>query len=471
MTKLYDLAIIGGGSAGLVAAAMASGMGANVLLVEKRKMGGDCLNYGCVPSKAFLKASRLAYQIKHSADYGIKVDNAEISLAKIMARVQDVIAEIAVHDSVERFESLGVEVVLGGAAFVDPCTIEVNGQNYQAKKFLIAAGSSAFVPPIKGLDQIDYYTNETIFGMQDLPEKLIVLGAGPIGLELGQGFANLGSKVAVFDRSPAIFGKDEPEVAPIMEQALNRSGLELFTNCSILAVEKKGQQIALKIEIDGKEQTYLGDAMLVALGRAANTKGLNLDEIGIATDSRGFIIVNDKLQTNIAHIFAAGDIRGKFQFTHTASYEAAIAVRNALVRPIFKTKYYNLAWTTYTIPEVAHVGYLEEQAKQDGLFGSAYSLPIDNNDRAKAENDRLGLVKIILDTKGIVIGATIVGEKAGEMLPVLSLMVTEKIKLKAALGMIYQYPIQGEIVKALALNHFKDNIKPWQQNMIKQIIK
>ncbi len=469
--KMYDIIIIGAGSGGLVAAATAAGMGASTLLIENRKMGGDCLNYGCVPSKTFLKSSHLMKKIREASKYGITISDAKVSLGAVMERVKDIIKEIEPHDSKERFESLGVDVVFGNGEMHTKNSVKIGNDIYNGKKIIIATGSSAFVPPIKGLDSIEYYTNETIFDMQELPKRLIVLGAGPIGLELGQGFANLGSEVVVIDKNPTLFSKDEPEVASIMHEHLTTDGVDLRLGCSILSFDKNSDGYVVNLSKDEKEFSLVGDAVLVALGRIPNTKKLALSTVGIDTDKRGFITVNDKLQTSVPNIYAIGDVRGKFLFTHTASYEASVAIKNALITPTFKTNYYNIAWTTYTSPEVAHVGYLAQQAKDLGIYASEVKLGIDENDRAKAEDDRNGFIKVILDKNGVVIGATIVGEKAGEMIASLSLMVTQKMKISTAMSVIYQYPIQGEIIKTVALSNFKANVKPWQKSLIKKIVK
>ncbi len=470
MNKSYDLAVIGAGSAGLVAAITAQGMGAKVLLAEGRKMGGDCLNYGCVPSKTFLKAAHLAHSMRMSEAYGIQPVEPNVSLEQVMQRVKDVIAEIAPHDSEERYRSLGVDVLRENASFVSERRLQVGEQVYEAKRIIIATGSHAAVPPIQGLSQVPYYTNETIFEMKTLPKHLIVLGAGPIGCELGQGFAHLGSRVSIIDRSPRLFSKDESEVAPIMEKVFLQQGINLHLQSNLQEIHQEQDGIVVKYIQDGENKTCKGDALLLALGRVPNTENLCLQQVGIQTDKRGFISVNSKLQTNLPHVYACGDVRGKYMFTHMASYEAGIAVRNALVAARFNVSYKNITWTTYTLPRVAHVGFGKKQAEEAGVFSSELMLAIDANDRAKAEGDRDGFVKVILDAKRRVIGASMVGEKADEMLPVLSLMVSKKMKLSAALSVIYAYPVQGEIIKSLAVQDFKNHVKPWQQSWLKKII-
>ncbi len=470
MKREYDLIILGAGSAGLVAAATAVGMGASVLLVENRKMGGDCLNYGCVPSKTFLSSSHLVKELKEGESKGVKFSSVEVSLKAVMERVASVIAEIAPHDSKERFEKLGVDVEFGKGVIISSTSVKVHDEIFQSKKILIATGSSAFVPSIQGLEGIAYYTNETIFSLSELPKKMIVLGAGPIGLELGQGFAHLGSEVHVIDRSKKLFKKDAEEVSEIMTKVLSEE-LNLHMNSEILGVAKGEDEIVVTIKEEGKITAVSGDVLLIALGRVPNTNGIGLEEVGVKQDKRGFIVTDEKLRSSVKTIYACGDVIGGYLFTHAASYEASVAVKNALIAPIFNRSYRNMAWTTYTLPEVAHVGMMEREAKEKGIFGVAYQLKIDENDRAKAEEDRVGYIKVVLDKKKRVIGGTIVGKKAGEMLPVLSLMIVKKMALTEALGIIYQYPIQGEIIKSLAIQDFKKSVKPWQLSLMKKIVR
>ncbi len=466
----FDLTIIGAGSGGLFLAAVAANMGAKTLLIENHKMGGDCLNYGCVPSKTFLKSAHLAKQIKSANNYGIKVNEFEVSLKEVMRRVRSVIAEIAPHDSVERFTGLGVQVEIGNGTIVSRHEVKVNDKSFTTKNIAITTGSSPVIPDVDGLKDVKYYTNENIFELEDLPKKLVVLGAGPIGLELGQGFANLGSETHMIIREDNIFVRDEPEVAPIMKNVLENDGVKLHFSSTIKSVVQEGDSIKCEIVCNGEVEYIYADALLLAVGRTPNSKNLNLEGVGVQVDERGYIKVNRHLQTNIPNIYACGDVKGGYMFTHTASYEAEIVAKNALILPIFKTDYYKIAWTTYTAPEVAHVGYLEEEARKHVLNCTTQILSIDANDRAKAEDDRHGFIKVILDPAGRLIGATIMSDKAGEMLPILSLLVAKKMKLSAVFAMIYQYPIQGEILKSIAYKDFASRTKPWQKKLLKKVI-
>ncbi len=467
MKNQFDLIVIGAGSGGLVAASTARSLGASVLLIESRKMGGDCLNYGCVPSKAFLKSCHLMKQIKTANNYGIKTDEVKPDFEAIMDRVHDVIAQIAPHDSVERFTDMGAKVVLGKGEITSKNTVKVGEEEFSGKKIIIATGSSANIPHIKGLDSVKFHTNESIFELRKQPKEMVILGGGPIGLELGQGFSELGTKVHIVDRAKRVFSKDEPEVADVMEKVFKEDGLNLHMESSILGVEQEGDVITVKTLVEEKEVNINCDLLLVALGRTPNTSGLGLDKVGIKTDARGYIEVNDKLQTSISNIYAVGDVRGKYQFTHTAGYEAAVAVKNALIKSLFKTNYKNIAWTTYTSPEVAHVGVLEKDAKD----ASVQIVDLATNDRARTDGDIKGFVKVILDKKRRVIGATVVGEKAGDMLPILSLMISEQLPLSVTLDVIFQYPIVSESIKRLAINDLKANVKQWQMNILEKIVK
>ncbi len=466
----FDIAIIGAGSGGLVVASGAAGLGAKVLLIEANKMGGDCLNYGCVPSKTFLKSAHLVNQMKKSRHYGINEVNYTVSLSKIMDRVKEVIEEIAPHDSIERFESLGVTVKKGFGKIVNEHEIEVEGEVVSAKRIVIATGSKASIPNIEGLSDVSYYTNENIFDMKILPKDLIVLGSGVIGMELGQGFAHLGSKVHMVSRSGRLFTKDEPEVGQLMKETLTKDGILLYEGYRILKVEQHGDGVKLSLKSDDELRNIYADAILIATGRTPNTDNMGLQDLGVITDSKGFLFVDEYMRTNKKSIFACGDCCGGYMFTHAASYEAGLVIRNALIMPMFKKNYYNMCWSTFTTPEVSHAGLTEAMAKEKGLLANVYIKDICENDRAKAQDDRIGFVKIILDSKSRVIGATIVGENSSEMLPILSLLISKRMKLTSLLAIIYQYPIEGEILKSIAMADYVSTAKDWQRNLLKKVV-
>jgi len=466
----YHIAVIGAGSGGLVVASGAAGLGAKVALIEANKMGGDCLNYGCVPSKAFLKSAHLAADIQKSAELGLFASLYPVDISKVMDRVRTVIAEIEPHDSKERFEGLGVDVIEGKGELINNHTIKIGDKTITAKNIVIATGSRAMVPPIKGLDHVPYLTNESVFEIKTLPKKLIVLGAGPIGLELGQGFRHLGSDVVMVDMLPTLFSKDDPEVAPIMEDAVKKEGIRLKLSSKIEEVKKEGDQIHVIIDRDGQKETLTGDTLLVSLGRSPNTQGVGLDNAGVKVNNRGYIETNPKLQTNSRNIYACGDVVGPYQFTHMAGYQAGIIIRNTIFKLGAKVNYTTVPWATYTKPEVAHVGYTEPWAKAENIYYDKIIIDLNKMDRAKTDNDRVGFLKLILGKKGRLIGATLVGEKAGEMMPVASLAIQQKLKANAFMTLIFSYPTSAEIYKFASLDYVKKGFKPWMQTIIRKVL-
>jgi len=465
----YHIIVIGAGSAGLVVASGAATLGAKVALIEREKMGGDCLNAGCVPSKAFLKCAHLAKDIRQSQKLGLESTIKEVDLAGIMERVKSVIKEIEPHDSRERYESLGVDVIAGNGELIDNHTIKVGEKIITSKSIVIATGSQAVVPKIKGLEDVSYLTNKNIFELKKLPKHLIILGGGPIGLELGQGFRHLGSEVTIIDMSTALFGKDDAEVGPLMEKVFIEDGIDLKLESKIIEVKKSGESITVVIERGGKTEEITGDNILVSLGRRPSTDGLGLEKAKVELNKRGFVVVNKKLQTNINNIYACGDAAGPYQFTHMAGYQAGIVIRNIIFHLGSKVDYCAVPWTTYTKPEVAHVGYTEPMAKELGLFKEAILVPLDEMDRAKTENDRVGFLKLILGNSGRIIGATLVGEKAGETIPLATMAIKKKLKATNYLNMIFSYPTEAEIFKFASLKVLKNSFKEWQNKLIKLI--
>lgn len=465
----YHIAVIGAGSAGLTVAAGAASLGAKVALVEEHKMGGDCLNTGCVPSKAFLKCAHTANEIKKSEKFGIHSEIKYTNLESVMERVDSVIKEIEPHDSKDKFEKLGVDVFIGMGVITGNHNIAIGGKTISAKHMVIATGSRPFVPGIKGLEDVDYLTNENIFKLKKLPAHLIVLGGGPIGMELGQGFRHLGSKVTIIDRSSTIFKKDDPEVAPVMEDILNREGIQLVLGANIKEVENTEFGISVKVDQSGEEKHIEGDNILVSLGRVPNSKGIGLENLGIETDNRGFIITNSKLQTKIKNIYACGDVTGPYLFTHMAGYQAGIVIKNSIFKLGSKVDYSAVPWTTYTMPEVAHVGYTQPTAVEKGLFKKSIVVHLADNDRAIAEDDTCGFLKLILGKKGRIIGATIVGNKAGEMIPALTLAINQKLKARSLLSIIFSYPTESEIIMRASLDNLSSSISQRKKKLIQNI--
>ena len=462
----YHVAIIGAGSGGLVVASGAAGLGARVILFEGEKMGGDCLNAGCVPSKTFLKSAHLADSIRESHEFGLSAQLSAVDLQKIMDRVRSVIAEIEPHDSKERFEKLGVTVVQKRARLFDAHTVIADGTKYTAKNIVIATGSEPVVPKIPGLDSVEYLTNKNFFKLDKLPQHLIVLGGGPIGLELGQGMAHLGSRVTIVDRGESLFKKDDPEVAPVLEARFKKDGMELVFNAAIKSVNRPDNEIKVRVEQGGREREIVGDKILVSLGRKPVSKDLGLETVGVSVDEQGFIRTNQKLQTSVPNIYACGDVTGPYQFTHMAGYQAGIIIRNIIFKLSAKVNYSAVPWTTYTKPEVAHVGYTEPWAKSLGLFRESILVPIASIDRAKSEGDREGFLKLNLGHKGKIIGATLVSEKAGEMIPLATLAIKQKLKATAFLNLVFSYPTEAEVFKFASLEAIKKSFKPWQKKLI-----
>ncbi len=452
-----DLCVIGAGSGGLSAAAGASQMGARVALVEKHKMGGDCLNYGCVPSKSLIAAAHAAAAQRAPGRFGVAAREPEIDFAKVHDHVHGVIAAIAPTDSVERFTGLGVKVLLGTARFAGPreviATTEAGATRIRAKWIVIATGSRAAVPPIPGLDAVPYLTNETIFERKVRPEHLIVIGGGPIGLELAQAHRRLGARVTVLELD-RVLSNDDPELTKIVRERLTKEGVSLFENTKVVRVDARDGGVAVAIERGGKSETVAGSDVLVAVGRAANVDGLDLDKAGIAATNKG-ITVDARLRSTNRRVFAIGDAAGGYQFTHVAGYHAGIVIRQALFR-LFWTRADTAAvpWVTFTDPELAHVGLSEAEAKQAHGEVRVLRWPFHENDRAQAERATEGLIKLVTTKRGRILGADIVGKSAGELIHPWVLAVANRMKIARLAGYIAPYPTLGEVGKRAAGSYF-----------------
>ena len=447
-TVKVDIAIIGAGSGGLSVAAGASQMGAKVVLVEKGKMGGDCLNTGCVPSKALIAAGEAADAVRHSGRFGVNGHEPEIDFAKVHDHVHDVIAGIAPHDSVERFEGLGVQVIQAPARFVSDREIEAGDTRIKARRIVVATGSSAFVPPIPGIDEVPHLTNETIFERTDRPEHLIVVGGGPIGIELAQAHRRLGSAVTVIE-ADTIMNKDDADAVAAVRKRLEREGVRLYERTQVQKVERAGNGVAVIVGADGGSARIEGSHLLVAAGRKANVDGLDLDAAGIDYDRRG-IKVDARLRTSNKRVFAIGDVAGGYQFTHMAGYHAGIVIRNALFNLPAKVDEKAVPWVTYTDPELAHVGLSEAAAQAKGIDVKAVAFDFAENDRARAERATEGFIKAVIGRKGRILGATIVGRHAGELILPWVLAVQKGLKVSDMASVIAPYPTLGEVSKRVA---------------------
>ena len=445
-----DIAVIGAGSGGLSVAAAAAAFGVDVVLIEKGKMGGDCLNYGCVPSKAVIAAGKHAQAIREAAKYGVSAGEPRVDYAKVHEHVQDVIASIAPNDSVERFTALGVKVIQAAGRFTDPDTIVAGAYEIKPRRVVVATGSSAFVPPIEGLSSVDYLTNESLFDLTELPEHLIVVGGGPIGLEMAQAHRRLGSRVTVLEGLRAL-GKDDPELAAIVLDKVREEGVDLRENTKVMSVApgENGQGVTVEVETPTGPETVRGTHLLIAAGRKANVAGLGLDEAGVTYDRRG-IEVTKKMRTTNRRVYAIGDVAGGFQFTHMAGYHAGLVIRAMLFRLPAKENTEIVPWATYTDPELGHVGLNEEQAREKYGTVNVLRWPYAENDRAQAERKTAGMIKLITAKRGRIVGASIAGAGAGEILNTMSLAVAQKLKVADMTGFISPYPTLTEIGKRAA---------------------
>ena len=455
-TVKADLCIIGAGSGGLSVAAGAAQMGANVVLIEKGKMGGDCLNYGCVPSKALIAAGHAAEGIRRSGVFGVNGRAPEIRFQDVHDHVHGVIAAIAPHDSVERFEGLGVRVIQAAARFIGPGEVEADGRRVRARRFVIATGSSPAVPPIPGLDKVSYLTNETVFDLTDRPDHLVIIGGGPIGCELAQAHRRLGAEVSVAEML-TILPNDDPDAVDVVRRRLTAEGVNLHEGATVTAVEPEKNGIAVVARRDGREHRISGSHLLVAAGRAANVEGLNLDAAGIAYTPDG-VGVDDRLRTSNKRVYAIGDVVGGHQFTHIAGYHAGIVIRNALFRLPAKVKTHAVPWVTFTDPEIAHVGQSENAARQRNPRVRTLTWPFAENDRARTEHETEGLIKVLVGPRGSILGATIAGPRAGEMITTWALAINEGLKIGSIANLIVPYPTLNEVSKRVAGSYYTDSL-------------
>jgi len=467
----FDIVVIGGGSGGLVVAAGGSTLGAKVALVEKHRLGGDCLWYGCVPSKTLIKSARIAYEMRNAQRWALTPAGPAPQIARVMERVRDVIAQIEPNDSPERFRGLGVDVIFGEGHFVAPEAFEVNGRRLTAKTFVIATGSRPSVPPVPGLDQVPYLTNETVFDLREPVPSLVVVGSGPIGSELAQAFRRLGSEVTVVDMAPGTLPREDPDLAAVVHEQLASEGIRFHFNATLTGVSGSAGAISVTIKgKDGAEQTLRSTHLLLAAGRRLNTEGLGLEAAGVAMD-KGRIVVDDRLRTSQSHIYVAGDAAGGLQFTHLAEHHAGIVLRHA----IFKLKWVKpsnvLPWCTYTDPELARVGLSETEAKERNVDHRVYRFPFEDIDRARAEGETHGFAKLVTDPKGKVLGAAIVGPHAGELIAELALAITKGLSAKDISGVIHTYPTLASISRRVADQRLKEGLTPTAKTWIKRIFR
>ena len=443
-----DVCVIGAGSGGLTVAAGAVQMGASVVLIEQGRMGGDCLNYGCVPSKSLIAAGRVAHTIRTAGRFGVNGHEPEVDFLRVHNHVKGVIAAIAPHDSQERFEGLGVNVLRACARFVGRHEVEADGRRIQARRIVVATGSSPALPPIPGLAEVPHLTNETIFELTERPKHLIVIGGGPIGCELAQAHRRLGARVTVLELLK-ILPHDDLDAVGIVRDQFRAEGIDLREHVQVKSVAPEGDGIAITLEQAGTEQRLTGSHVLVATGRRPNVDDLGLEVAGIDYDEKG-IKVDARLRTSNKRVYAIGDVVGGLQFTHVAAHHAGVVLKNVLFKLPAKVETRAVPWVTYTDPELAHVGLTEAQARQRDIQVQVVRWSFAENDRAQAERAPRGFAKVLVDRRGRIYGATIVGERAGELIHTWVLALANGIKIGAMAQFIAPYPTLGEVSKRAA---------------------
>lgn len=445
----FDSVVIGGGAAGLTASGICANFGAKTMMIERHKLGGDCTWTGCVPSKVLLKAGKVAQQVRDAGKYGLIDGEPKIDFKKVIKHVDDVRKEVYEDaDRPEIFEDMGIEVAEGEASFLNAHTIEIKLPGGEKRKvtsrfFFIAAGGSAFVPPIEGIDTVDYLTNDSLFEIEDLPEELLIIGGGPIGTEMSQAFTNLGSKVTVIDMAEGIMMNDDPELTDILFEELKRQGVNYELGASVKSVSQNNGKVSVHIEVDGEEKIVAGDKLLMATGRKPNLDGLGLDEAGVEYTKKG-ITINNSCRTNKKNIYAIGDIASKYQFTHMSEHMAKIATSRAMLKIPMKMDLKHITWATFTSPEVAHVGATEKELNEKGEKFEVYRFPYSKIDRAVTEGESVGMIKIFAKKfSGKILGASVVGAHAGEFISEYAVAMKNGVSLRNIADTIHPYPSWG----------------------------
>ena len=462
MTKKRDLVVIGGGAGGLVVASVAAQLGLDVVLINKEEaMGGDCLHYGCVPSKALLKSASVAHVIRQACRWGLDAAEPEVDMQAVNQVIKNAIDSIQVHDSRERFEALGCEVVTGEARFTAPTQIAVGDKIFDAKRFVVATGSYAWIPPIKGLQQVDFLTNEDMFSLPVLPESMIILGGGPIGVEMAQAYSRLGTKVTVVELAPRLLFRMDNEASDVLADVLTEEGVSLVLNNEVVEVAEYDDKKHITLK-DGS--TLQAEALLVAIGRRPVVDTLNLEKANIDFEASG-IKVNRKMQTSNKNIYACGDVTGEMPLTHVAELQAGIIIANMIFKTPKKINYEVIPAVVYTDPEVAQVGISVEQCNQLPK-GEIYHFDIDQLDRAVTDNTKAGVAKILTD-RGRIVGAHIMAPHAGELIHELALAVQEKMKVSKITSLVHAYPSYSQLNKRLAGQYYKDRLfSPFTRKMV-----
>jgi pyruvate/2-oxoglutarate dehydrogenase complex dihydrolipoamide dehydrogenase (E3) component len=468
----YNLVVIGAGTAGLVSAAGAAGLGAKVALVERHLMGGDCLNFGCVPSKALIGAARAAAAVRDAAEFGVHVpEGVRVDFEQTMERMRRLRASIAPNDSVKRFSDLGIDVFIGEGRFVDSHTVEVAGEKLRFKKAVIATGARASAPPIAGLVEVEFLTNETLFSLTELPRRLAVIGAGPIGCEMAQTFARFGSEVLLVETMHGILPREDSDASGLVLESMLKDGVKLLCCGKDLKLFKAdGGRVRLAVESHGLENEEVVDKLLVAVGRSPNVEGLGLESAGVAFSRKG-VRVNDRLQTTQSNIYAAGDICSPYQFTHAADFMARIVIRNALFFGRAKASALTIPWCTYTVPEIAHVGLYAKQAAEQGIELDTFTRELADVDRAILEGRTKGLVRIhVHKGTGKIAGATIVAHNAGDMISEITLAMTNGLSLKQIANTIHPYPTQSEALRQAGDAYNRTRLTPFAKRLFSRLM-
>ncbi|MBI3606114.1 MAG: mercuric reductase [Nitrospirae bacterium] len=471
----YNLVVIGAGTAGLVTAAIAAALGAKVALIERHLIGGDCLNVGCVPSKGMIRASRVWEEVRNSGDFGIGVTGGiKYDFAAAMARMRRLRSQISGNDSTYRYKKLGVDVFIGEGRFKGPDSVEVDGKTLLFSKAAICTGARAASPPIPGLKEAGFLNNETVFTLTDLPRRLAVLGAGPIGCELAQAFARFGSKVFLFEKTGQILIREDADAASIVQDQMKKDGVEFFFDSSVIRIEVLGKEKILYYKVNGERNEAVVDEILIGLGRAPNVEGLGLEKGGVDYDPKFGVTVNEKLQTSNPRIFAAGDICSRYKFTHTADAAAQILIQNALFPHPFglgfaSTDSLIVPWCTYTDPEIAHVGLYEADAKAKGMNVETFTVGLKDVDRAILDGNDQGFARVHVK-KGTdkILGATVVAAHAGDLISECTVAIKGGIGLAAISNTIHPYPTQAEVIKKVSIAWRKSTFTEKKKNILKK---
>lgn len=471
MKPEFDLCIIGGGAGGLVVAAGGAALGAKVALVEKHRLGGDCLWSGCVPSKTLLHTAKLAHAMRHAPHWGLPACEPAVELQDVLRRVSDVITTIAANDSPERFRALGVEVLFGAGAFLNAHCFALGDRRLSAKNFVIATGSRPAAPPVPGLQDVPYLTNESVFRLREPVPRLLVLGGGPVGVELGQAFARLGSEVHIVERGTQLLPAEDADMAAVVEQRLLAEGVRLHLKAEALRVGGAAGAIELVLKHGNGELILRGTHLLVATGRRANSEHLGLEAAGVSLDERGCVITDDRMRSSARHIYACGDVTGRFPFTHAAEHQAGVILRNALFHLPAKAERRVMPWCTYSDPELARVGLSEKEARQWNIAYEAYTFPFREVDRAQIQGETEGCAKLLTDRKGRLLGASLVGPHAGELIGEYVLALAKGMKAKDVSSVIHVYPTLAQVNRRVADQRLKARLTPSAKKWIRRLFR